>query len=184
MNTMITMLLSDGGYERMFNLDFQLLFDSGLTLIAIFTLFIILSNFLFNPARKFLEDRKSRIAADIDKAQNDKKDAEALREEYENKLKEADKEVERILSEARQKAVANENKIIAQAREEAASIIARANNEAELEKKRVMDEVKQEMIDIASMMAAKVVKGNIDTTIQDSLVDETIKEIGDATWQS
>lgn len=184
MDTEILMLLSEGGMERMFNLDLQLLFDSGLTLLAVFTLFIILSYFLFNPARKFLEDRKNRIAADIDKAENDKKDALALKEEYENKLKEADKEVERILSEARQKAVANENKIIAEAREEAAGIIARANNEAELEKKRVMDEVKQEMIDIASMMAAKVVKGNIDTTIQDSLVDETIKEIGDATWQS
>ena len=56
--------------------------------------------------------------------------------------------------------------------------------DAELEKKRVMDEVKQEMVAIASLMAEKVVKGNIDTTIQDSLIDETLKEIGDATWQS
>ena len=33
-------------------------------------------------------------------------------------------------------------------------------------------------------MAAKVVKGNIDTTVQDALVEDTLKEIGDATWQS
>ena len=71
-----------------------------------------------------------------------------------------------------------------EAREEAQSIIKRANEEAELEKKRVMDEVKQEMVNIASLMAGKVVSANIDTTIQDSLIDETLKEIGDATWQS
>ena len=60
----------------------------------------------------------------------------------------------------------------------------RANAEAELEKKRVVDEVKQEMVAIASLMAGKVVAGNIDTTMQDSLIDETLKEIGDSTWLS
>ena len=47
-----------------------------------------------------------------------------------------------------------------------------------------MDEVKKEMVDIASLMASKVVRENINTEIQDSLVEETLKEIGDATWQS
>ena len=179
------MLLSGAEqYERMFDLDFQLLFDSGLTLLAVFALFLVLSFFLFNPARKFMNDRTERIAADIDNATKGKEEAEKLKAEYEEKLKTADKEVERILSEARQKAIANENKIISEAREEAAGIIKRANAEAELEKKRVMDEVKQEMVEIASLMASKVVKGNIDTTIQDSLIEETLKEIGDATWQS
>ena len=185
MNTGMFMLLSsDGGYERMFDLDLQLLFDSGLTLLAVFTLFLVLSYLLFNPARKFLDDRKNRIATDIETAANDKEEALKLKNEYEEKIKEADKEVARILSEARSKAVANENKILAEAREEAAGIVKRANEEAELEKKRVMDEVKQEMVAIASLMAEKVVKGNIDTTIQDSLIEETLKEIGDATWQS
>lgn len=182
------MLLSGGEsaqeYERMFGLDLQLLFDAGLTLIAVFTLFLFLGYFLFNPARKFMENRKNRIANDIETAENDKAEALKLKEEYEAKLKEADKEVEKILSEARQKAVANENKIISEAREEAQGIIKHAQDEAELEKKRVMDEVKQEMVAIASLMAGKVVAANIDTTIQDSLIEETLKEIGDATWQS
>jgi len=71
-----------------------------------------------------------------------------------------------------------------EAKEEAARIIRRANEEAELEKKRVMDEMKQEMIEIASMMAGKVVAASIDTTIQDALVEETLKEMGDTTWQN
>ena len=185
MNMDTFMLLSGGsGYERMFDLDFQLLFDSGLTLLAVITLFLFMGYFLFNPARKFMEDRSKRIQDQIDTAEGGMKEALELKAEYESKLKEADKEVERILSEARQKAVANENKIVAEAREEAAGIIARANAEAELEKKRVMDEVKQEMVSIASLMAGKIVSKNIDVTVQDSLIDETLKEIGDATWQS
>ena len=183
MNMGIYMLLT-GEYERMFNLDLQLLFDSGLTLVAIFVMFLVASNFLFNPARKVLEDRKNRIADDLESAANDKAEALKLKEEYEAKLKEADKEVERILSEARKKAVDNENKIVSAAHEEAKGIVARAGEEAELEKKRVMNEVKKEMVDIASLMASKVVRENINTEIQDSLVEETLKEIGDATWQS
>ena len=47
-----------------------------------------------------------------------------------------------------------------------------------------MDDVKKEMISIASVMAGKVVAASIDTTIQKSLIDETLKEIGDSTWLS
>ena len=78
----------------------------------------------------------------------------------------------------------NQTKIVDEAKEEAARIIKRANEEALLEKKRVMDEAKQEMIAIASMMAGKVVTASIDTSIQNTLVDETLKEIGESTWQS
>lgn len=186
MNIGFEILLSAtaNNYERLFDLDFQLLSDSLLTIIAIFVLFLILSYNLFNPARKVLEDRKNRIQNDIETAQNDKDTALAMKQEYESKLKEVDKEVEQILSDARKKAMDNENKIIAEARKEAAAIVQRANAEAELEKKRVIDEVKQEMVAIASLMAGKVVSANIDTTVQDSLIDETLKEIGDSTWLS
>lgn len=63
-------------------------------------------------------------------------------------------------------------------------IIARANAEVELEKKRALDEMKQEMVAIASLMAGKVVKASIDTNVQESLIDETLKEMGERTWLS
>ena len=170
--------------ERLVDLDPQLLHDTILLAIAIFVLFTLLSYLLFNPVRKMLEDRKAKIKNDIDDGAADKKDAAARKAEYEEKIKNVDKEAEEILSEARKKALKNEARIVEEAREEAARIIQRANEEAELEKKRVLDEMKQEMISIASMMAGKVVAASIDTTIQDTLVEETLKEIGDSTWQS
>ena len=103
---------------------------------------------------------------------------------YEIRLKEIDKEDEAILSEALQKALKNEAKIVDEAKAEASRIIKRAQEEALLEKKHAMDDMKQEMIAIASMLAEKVVAASINTPIQDTLVEETLKEMGDSTWQS
>ena len=166
----------------LFNLDPQLLFDTALLAIAVFFLVLAMSYLLFNPARKLLKDRQERI--DIDSAKEDKESAEALKVEYEAKLKEVDKEAEVILADARQKAMKNQTKIIDEAKEEASRIIAHAKQEAELEKKHAMDDMKREMITIAAMMAQKVVAASIDTSIQDSLVDETLKEMGESTWLS
>lgn len=169
---------------RLFNLDAQLLQDTILLAIAVFFLFLALSYLLFNPVRNMLKSRQEGIANDIKSAEDDKKDAAALKAEYEAKLKDIDKEAEQILSEARKKAQMNASRIEGEAKEEAARIIQNANEEAELSKKRAVDEVKQEMITVASMMAAKVVAANIDATIQETLVEETLKEMGDSTWQS
>ncbi len=169
---------------RLFDLDFQLLHDTVLLAIAVFFLFLLLSYLLFNPVRQLLKDRQDKIKGDIDTALADKEAAAALKEQYDEKLKNIEKEAEVILSEARQKALKNEARIIDEAKEEAARIRKRAEEEAELEKKRAMDDIKQEMIQVASLMAGKVVAASIDTTIQDQLVDETLKEIGDEAWLS
>ena len=171
-------------YTFLFNLDAQLLFDTALLAIAVFFLFMLMSYLLFNPARKLLKDRQERIANDIDSAKEDKESAAALKAEYESKLKDIDKEAEQILAEARQKALKNEAKIVDEAKAEASRIIKRAQEEAELEKKHAMDDMKQEMIQIASLMAQKVVAASIDTDIQDTLVEETLNEMGESTWLS
>lgn len=170
--------------ERLFDLDWQLLADSCLMIIAVFFLFLALSYFLFNPARKMLNDRKEKIRGELDEAKNNMEHAQSLKEEYEEKLREIDKEAEAILSEARRKALANENQIVSQAKEEAARILDRARVEAELEKQKMADDVKKEMISLASIMAGKVVSASIDTTVQNQLIEETLKEIGGSTWQN
>lgn len=169
-------------YDRMFGIDWQLLADSTLTIIAVFVLFAIMSYFLFNPARKMLSDRQAKIKGELDDAKTNMEKANRLREEYEDKLRDINKEAESILSEARKKALASENQIIAEAKEEAARIMERARVEAELEKQKVSDEVKTEIISVASLMAGKVVAASIDTKVQDQLIDETLKEMGEDTW--
>ena len=170
--------------ERLFGLDLQLLFDAAFMGASMFVMFFLLSYLLFDPARKLLEDRRQRIADEQENAKKERADAIIYKEEYEQKIKEIEKEAQVILSEARKKAMKQEEKIVAEAKEEAARIIERANAEIVLEKKRALDDMKQEMITIASLMAGKVVAASIDTKIQESLVDETLKEMGDQTWLS
>lgn len=178
------MILLTGGesMERLFNLDWQLIADSCLTIIAVFVLFLAFSYFLFNPARKMLNSRTDKIRGELNDAKENMEQARALKADYEAKLQNVDKEAEAILSEARRKALANENQIIVQAKEEAARILERARVEADLEKQKMADDVKKEMISIASMMAGKVVSASIDTTVQNQLIDETLKEMGENTW--
>ena len=170
--------------SRLFNLDWQLVADASLMIIAVFVLFLLMSYFLFNPARKLLNDRKEKIQGELETAKQDMEEAGRLKQEYEARLKEIDKEAEEILSETRKKALSNENQIVAQAKEEAARILDRARVEAELEKQKVSDEVKREIVAVAAVMAGKVVAASIDTTVQNQLIDETIKEMGDKTWLS
>lgn len=179
LNANVALLTSEG---RIFGLDAQLLFDILIQGCAVFLLFAFLSYVLIEPVKKILDDRQAKIKDDIDSAAKDREDAAKLKAEYDEKIKNADDEAGEILSAARKKAVKNEEAIVAEAKEEASRIISRANQEAELEKARVKDEVKQEIIGVATVMAGKFVEGSMDADKQAELIDETLKEMGDSTW--
>ena len=169
---------------RLFGLDYQLLFDAAITAINVFILFLLLSVILFNPVRNMLKKRQDKITSDRETAEKNREDALAMKAEYEEKLKAANKEAELILSDARKTAMHNEQKIVDEAKQEAARIIERANTEAELEKQKVADEVKQQIIAVASVMAAKLVAKSIDDKENDALIEETLNEMGEKTWLS
>ncbi len=170
--------------ERLFTLDAQFLFDAIVLALSMLVLFTLLSYLLFNPVRDMLKKRQERVMDDLANAKGEKEKALAYKEKYSQKLKEVDKEAQEILTATHKKAMKMETKIIAEAKEEAARIIERANVQIELEKKRALDDMKQEMITIASMMAEKVVAASIDTNVQESLIEETLKEMGEGTWLS
>ncbi len=170
--------------DRLIGFDPQLLHDAVITGFNIFILFFALSYLLFNPARAFLEKRRQKIADELNQAAQDQKDAAEMKAEYEAKLKAVNKEADAILEEARRKAKRREAEIIDEARAEAARIVERAGKEIELERKKALDEMKQEVVSIASLMAGKVVAASIDTKVQDALIEETLKEMGEDTWQS
>ncbi len=179
----LTTTIQESLVDRIFGLDFQLIHDVLVELLVIFILFLALSYFLFNPARKLLQARRDKIKDEMDFSAKEKADAIQLKKEYTAKLKDADKEVEGILSDARKKAMKQESIIVDEAKIEASRIIERANQEAELEKNRVRDEVKTEIIHVASMMAGKIIAESIDPDKQAQLIDDTLAEMGEGTWQ-
>ena len=171
MHNLNAVLLAAEMEPRLFDLDFQLLADSLLTIIAVFVLFIALSYLLFNPARKFMQDRQNKIAGELDHAKTAQEDAEKLKADYEARLANVDKEADEILSAARAKALANEADIVAKAREEAS-------------RKKAADEIKQEMVGLAMDAAGKFVRVSMDDRTKNALIEETLAEIGENTWLS
>ena len=184
MNVIKVALAGDALGDYIFGLDPQLLIDSVITIIAMFALFLLLSYLLFNPARNLLEKRQNGIREQMETAAREKEEAIKFKAEYDEKLKNVAKESEEILAETRKKALKKESDIVNEAREEAARVLERANREVELEKNKVKDEVKQEMISVATAMAGKIIAASLDEKEQSQLIAETLEEMGDKTWLS
>ena len=184
MSGVIQVALSSGLGDYIFGLDPQLLVDSAITILAMFFVFLLLSYLLFNPARNLMEKRQEGIREQMESAAREKQDAIQFKAEYDEKIKNVQKETDEILSEARKKALKKESVMLEEAREEAAQIVARANREVELEKSKVKDEMKQEIINVATAMAGKIVASSLDESKQSQLLADTLEEMGDETWLS
>ena len=184
MSGVIQVALSSGLGDYIFGLDPQLLVDSAITILAMFFVFLLLSYLLFNPARNLMEKRQEGIREQMETAAREKQDAIQFKAEYDEKIKIVQKETDEILSEARKKALKKESVMLEEAREEAAQIVARANREVELEKSKVKDEMKQEIINVATAMAGKIVASSLDESKQSQLLADTLEEMGDETWLS
>ncbi len=180
----VTVMAAQTDESWIFGLDWQFLADALILAAAMLVLFALLSFLLFNPARALMKARQDKIDADIKKAREDKEEAVKLREQYNSKMALADKEADELLSEARKKALKREAEITGEAKTEADRIIKRANKEAQLEVLRVQDDMKKEMIQVASVMAGKFVGNSLTDEEQQALVDQTLKEMGDDTWQA
>lgn len=184
MSGVIQVALSSGLGDYIFGLDPQLLVDSAITILAMFFVFLLLSYLLFNPARNLMEKRQEGIREQMETAAREKQDAIQFKAEYDEKIKNVQKETDEILSEARKKALKKESVMLEEAREEAAQIVARANREVELEKSKVKDEMKQEIINVATAMAGKIVASSLDESKQSQLLADILEEMGDETWLS
>ena len=184
MSGVIQVALSSGLGDYIFGLDPQLLVDSAITILAMFFVVLLQSYLLFNPARNLMEKRQEGIREQMETAAREKQDAIQFKAEYDEKIKNVQKETDEILSEARKKALKKESVMLEEAREEAAQIVARANREVELEKSKVKDEMKQEIINVATAMAGKIVASSLDESKQSQLLADTLEEMGDETWLS
>jgi ATP synthase F0, B subunit len=170
--------------DRLIGFDPQLLADAAIVGVNVLILFAILTYLLFDPVRKVLNDRRERIAAELQDAASKEEKANAMKAEYEFKLKDINKEADRILEDARKKAKIKEEEILSNAREEAERITDRANKQIEMEKKKAMDDMKQEMVGLAAIIAQKAITSSMNVDVQASLVDETLKEMGEGIWQN
>ena len=112
-------------------------------------------------------------------AENAKNSANEMKAEYEEKIASADAESEEILRRAVRRAELREEEILKEADKKAARVMERAEEQIELEKKRAINDVKDEVSGIALGIAEAVIERDIDKKDHDSLIDEFIGKLGE-----
>lgn len=184
MNPQYIMLAAVETSSRLIEFSPRTLFEWAVMVVNFFVIVGILSYFLFKPVGQFLNVRKERIKNQIDDAKDNNIKAAELRSQYEEKLAKIEQEAAVILRDARTKAKQNEQEIISAARAEAEEIRKRSHIEIQLEQERVKDEIKKEMIEVATIMASKFVASSMDDAKQNELINQIIDEAGDVQWLS
>jgi F-type H+-transporting ATPase subunit b len=160
------------------------LLDVGLQILATVILFLILRHFLFKPVSKFLNERREKIAGDLDEAKKQKEEAYSLKEQYHLKIEEAKKEAQSIIEAGKKRAEELSDEIITEAKREADRIIERAQREIEREREKAMEELKTEVVTIAMMAASKVVDKSLDENAHRDMINKFINEVGENKWQN
>ena len=142
-------------------------------------LYFVLRKLLFKPVKNMIDSRQQEIDGMYEAAGNAKEEADALKNEYQEKLSAAQATSERLVKEAAVRAQSREEEILRQARAEASAIMDKAAADIAQEKKKALNDAKDEISDLAMAIAGKVVGRALDAKDQAALVDHFIKELGD-----
>ena len=148
-------------------------------LLNTLAIFFVARKFLFGPVMKIIKERQQEIDNMYTKAGEAKEQAKALRQEYEDKLSAATETSDRLVKEAVARGQAREEEIIRQANVEADAIRQKASADIAQEKKKAINEAKDEISVIAMATAGKVMGRELGEADQSGLVDSFIEELGD-----
>ena len=142
-------------------------------------IFFVARKFLFGPVMKIIHERQQEIDDMYTKAGQAKEQAALLRSEYEEKLTAAAETSERMVKEAVARGQSREEEILRQANAEANAIRTKASADIAQEKKKAINDAKDEISVIALAIAGKVVGRELSGNDQSTLVDQFIDELGD-----
>ena len=150
------------------------------TLINTLTVFFVAKKFLFVPVMNMIQDRQAEIDGMYSDAGKAKEDAQAMRSEYEAKLSDAQATSDRLVKEAVARAQHREEEIIRQANASASAILDKANADIALEKKKAINDAKDEISGISMAIAEKVVGRQLTAEDQSKLISDFINNLGGA----
>ena len=141
---------------------------------------VIFKKFLLKPIKQVIADRKAKADSEIADAQKLRTEAEAMKAEYEQNLQNARTEANQIVATAQKTATARSEEIVGEARAQAAALKQKAEADIAQERKKAVNEVKDEIGGIAMEIASKVVEREISEKAHKALIDEFIKNVGEA----
>ena len=163
-------------FESFIGINFwTALFILGNTLLLLY----VATKFLFVPVKNMIDSRQKEIDDMYAEAGSAKEQAQAMQEEYQQKLATAQQTSERIVKEAVDRGRSREEEIIRKANEEAAAIMDKASADIEMEKKKAINDAKDEFAGLSMAIASKVVARELNADDQKDLIDRFIDELGE-----
>ncbi len=142
-------------------------------------LYFVLRKLLFHPVKNMIDSRQKEIDDMYSDAERSREDADAMKADYEEKISRAKEESEEILKSAVRRAQLREEEILREANDKAARVMKRAEEQVEMEKKRAINEVKNEVSDMAIGIASAVIERDVNREEHEALIDEFIRSMNE-----
>ena len=140
----------------------------------------LIRRFLFKPVNEMLEKRRALADAQIREAEQAKADADAIKTEYEQNMKEAKEKANEILTTAQKTAALQSEEMLKEAASQAAALKSKAESDIAQEKRKAVNEIKDEIGGMAVEIAGKVIEREISEEDHAKLIDEFIANVGEA----
>ena len=155
--------------------------DPGLfiwTIVTFLVLLGLLAKFAWRPLLDALERRQEQIRKSLDDAQKARHELEQIQHESRRILAAARTEAESIVARTRSDAERLREEIKQKARTEAANMVKNAELQIELETTRAVQQIRQEAVDLSVAIASKLIQRNLSKEDNERLINETIVQIG------
>ena len=140
----------------------------------------IFKKLLLDPVRKVIAQRKAKADSQIEDARKLRAEAEAMKAEYEQNMRNARAEANEIVASAQKTAAARSEEMLNEARSQAAALKQKSEADIAQERKKAVNEVKDEIGGMAIEIASKVVEREIRESDHKALIDEFIQNVGEA----
>ncbi|HBC95605.1 MAG TPA: ATP synthase F0 subunit B [Clostridium sp.] len=148
------------------------------TIINFGLLVLILKHFLFDRVNRTIDNRQNEIVGKISSAEENMKKAQSLKEKSEKQLSNTRETGKSIVEEYKVKADKVSSNIVKDAQNEAQLILKRAKTEAEREREKAQDDIKNQVVDLAMLVSSKALEGSIDEKQHRKLIEDFITKVG------
>ena len=149
-----------------------------ISLAGFLVLLFVLMKFAFGPIAATLQARQDKIKGDLDEAQARRDEMVALQRDYEARLAKIEDEARDKIQAAVKEAQLARDQILQKAHDDAQVIVQRGHEEATAERAKLLVESRNQIVDLATLMARQSARENLSVAGQSGLIDDAIAKIG------
>jgi len=154
--------------------------DPGLfiwTIVTFLVLLALLTKFAWRPLLQALETRQQAIKKSLEDADRARQELERLQQESAQIIRQARLDGEAIIAQSRSDADRLRSELTQKARDEANTMIHRAEQQIQLETRQALQQIRHQAVDLSVMIASKLLERNVSKEDDQRLIEETLKQI-------